>query len=120
MPSIHQKARQPKTQGKLVKASRGAFDAAQAELIRAKDARGIGTIGLPADGGFFSPVYVLGKAPLLKVAKDPASGWYYLGQVHHDLEQWQPARDAYERCLAIDAYHGRAHEQLAKIPTGQK
>jgi tetratricopeptide (TPR) repeat protein len=51
------------------------------------------------------------------VAFDPglAHAWFYLGEARRLTGQAVSARDAYQRCLAIDPDHGRARASLALV-----
>lgn len=53
----------------------------------------------------------------VRLEPERSHAWYYLGQVYSELEKFQPAQKAFERCLTIDPYHGRAREELARIST---
>ncbi|MCA9229971.1 MAG: tetratricopeptide repeat protein [Planctomycetales bacterium] len=46
---------------------------------------------------------------------DKANGWFYLGQTSRVLGNLTRAREAYEKCLAIDPYHGRANQFLPLV-----
>lgn len=46
-----------------------------------------------------------------------ANGWFYLGQTLRVQQNETQAREAYERCLAINPYHGRASQFLVSTDT---
>lgn len=49
----------------------------------------------------------------VKEIPQKANAWFYLSQTLRVLQNESQAREAYERCLAIDPYHGRAQRFLA-------
>jgi len=48
-----------------------------------------------------------------------ARAWYYLGRVHHRLEQSKDAIEAYKRALAIDPTHTRSYLELGEVLAAQ-
>lgn len=47
---------------------------------------------------------------------DVAAAWFLLGEAQRTQGRAAEARAAYERCLALDPDHGRAHRGLALLP----
>lgn len=50
--------------------------------------------------------------------QDPRNvqGWYFLGLVQAASGHPREARIAFEHCLALDRFHGRAKAALARLP----
>ncbi|MDA1231681.1 MAG: tetratricopeptide repeat protein, partial [Planctomycetota bacterium] len=46
---------------------------------------------------------------------DHANAWYYYAQTARFLGRAKTAQEAFERCLGLDPYHGRAAHALARI-----
>jgi tetratricopeptide (TPR) repeat protein len=44
-----------------------------------------------------------------------AAPWYYLGEMHFHLHDWEKARQAYRRCLELRPSHGRAAAKLSYL-----
>ena len=57
------------------------------------------------------------KALVKAVELDPslAQCWYYLGEIAHAAKKTGPATQAFEKCLEIKPYHGRAAAKLALL-----
>ena len=54
-------------------------------------------------------------AKALSIDPDQAHSWYYVGELARAADKREVAVRAYERCLQLKPYHGRAAAQLAQL-----